>query len=251
EWLSHQVPHRESRVKGSVGVLEDHLDPAPHLAHPGVGEGWEIHSVEFHQAAVGVGEAHDAGRRRRFAAARLPHEPERLAAEQLEGDIVQDWVLVPLPNSFGVGLVELLHPKQRGGVGDAHAGTPSGSLAKWQRTTAPLDKVRGSGLSMAQRFWSRPIGHRGAKGQPGSSSERSGGDPGMAGKAPRRAVAGSMTQSRRALEYGGPGAANNASVVVDSTNRPAYMTLTLSQSSSTIPRLWEIITKAFPRSSQI
>src|SRR4029453_3247964 len=100
EWLSHQVPHRESRVKGSVGVLEDHLDPAPHLAHPGFGEGGETYAVEFDQAAFGVGEAHDAGRRRRFAAARLPHEPERLAAEQLEGDIVQIFFFWPLPISF-------------------------------------------------------------------------------------------------------------------------------------------------------
>ena len=73
----------------------------------------------------------------------------------------------------------------------------------------------------------------------------------MAGSAPRRAVAGSMTQSSRAFEYGWPGEANNASVLVHSTKRPAYMTLTLSQSSSTMPRLWVISTSALPRSSQI
>ena len=73
----------------------------------------------------------------------------------------------------------------------------------------------------------------------------------MAGNAPRLAVAGSMTQSSNAFEYGWAGVPKRDRVLLDSTNRPAYMTLTLSQSSSTIPRLWVIITNALPRSSQI
>ncbi len=77
-----------ARVQRRVRVLEDHL----HLAaqrHERAARGVrDVRAAEAHGAARRLEQAHDRPRQRRLAAARLADEPQRLALDEREGDVV-------------------------------------------------------------------------------------------------------------------------------------------------------------------
>src|SRR4051794_13702896 len=79
---------RHPRVERRVRVLEDHLEPAPELAQLAALDVRDVLAVERDRAAGRLVEAHDRAARRALAAARLAHEPQRLALAEREGDAV-------------------------------------------------------------------------------------------------------------------------------------------------------------------
>ena len=76
---------RPGGVERGVGVLEDHLDGAQHLASLRFEHALAQHEVaEAQLAAVGGQQTGDAVGERRLAAARLADQPEDLAGADLE-----------------------------------------------------------------------------------------------------------------------------------------------------------------------
>jgi hypothetical protein len=79
---------RVPRVQRAVGVLEDHLDLLAQRKHLALGELGHVLALEDHLAGGRVVEPGDDPARRRLAAPRLAHQPERSAAGHGERDAV-------------------------------------------------------------------------------------------------------------------------------------------------------------------
>src|SRR5439155_24074957 len=88
ERLADDLSHRHARVQGAVRILEDHLDLATDGPQLGLVQRRQIAALEHHTPARRPLELQDATARRRLAAARLAHQPERLAAMERERDAV-------------------------------------------------------------------------------------------------------------------------------------------------------------------
>src|SRR5450756_2204095 len=84
EGLLHDAAHGHPRIEACVRVLEDHLHPAPHPPQRLALERRQLRAVEGDRACRGPVEADDRAPGGALAAARLPDEPERLAAPQRE-----------------------------------------------------------------------------------------------------------------------------------------------------------------------
>src|SRR5262249_58868046 len=78
------LPDGHARIERAVGILEDHLHLATNRAERVVVEGREIPPLKHDLAAGRPLELQDTAARRRLAASGLTHEPERLAAPDLE-----------------------------------------------------------------------------------------------------------------------------------------------------------------------
>src|SRR6185295_17508898 len=83
--LAYDRAHRHPWVEGSVGILEDDLHPAPVPAQLVTLEREEIDAVEADRAGRRVAQPDHRPADRALAAARLTHEPERLAPADLDG----------------------------------------------------------------------------------------------------------------------------------------------------------------------
>jgi hypothetical protein len=88
EGLTDDVAHGHARIERCVGVLEDHLHPAAHLAHLLAAERRELGAVELHRPRGRLVKLEDRASGRRLAAARLAHETQRLALLHEEVDAV-------------------------------------------------------------------------------------------------------------------------------------------------------------------
>ena len=86
--LGQHRADRHPRVQRRVRVLEDHLHPAAHLAQRIPLQGGHVHPVELDPTVRGVHQPDHGSSERRLAAAGLPHQPERLAALDVERDAV-------------------------------------------------------------------------------------------------------------------------------------------------------------------
>ena len=91
--LSDLIPDPVDRVPRVHGALEHHRDRLPPaLAHGVFVEGEEVFAVEADLAGVVAGvvgrQAHQRHRNGSLAAARLPHQAQRLALMQREADIL-------------------------------------------------------------------------------------------------------------------------------------------------------------------
>ena len=82
------APTRHARIEAGEGILEDHLDAAAHAAQTRRVEAQHVVAVEADAAAVRLDEADDRAAGRRFAAAGFADERQRLALEEIEGDIL-------------------------------------------------------------------------------------------------------------------------------------------------------------------
>ena len=168
----------------------------------------------------------------RLAAARLPHERERLAARHREGHAV-DRVhhasgacrkcLTTSSTSSRSVTAPRLGRRPRDGPAPAHA---SGGTAARHR----------SSRKGAARMERAPLGSApgGSAGSPGCGARRA------------AALAAVGTDASRPRVYGCRGEANTSSTVPSSTTRPAYITTTRSAWPATTPRSWVTSRTASP-----
>ena len=117
EGLADDRAHRHAGVQRRVGVLEDDLHVAPQVAQRALVEGGDVLVLEPHLARGGLDEAEDAAAGGGLAAARLAHEAERLALQDLHGDVVHrvdagDFAREEAP-ADGEVLLEILDSKER------------------------------------------------------------------------------------------------------------------------------------------
>jgi hypothetical protein len=88
ERLGDDRAHGHARVERRIRILEDHLHLAPHLAHGLTLQRGEVGAVEVHMAGRRAVELQDSPAGGRLAAARLAHQPQRLALAHEEVDAV-------------------------------------------------------------------------------------------------------------------------------------------------------------------
>ena len=86
--LGDDVADRHARVQRGVGVLEDHLQVAAHLAHLATVELRQVLALEDHLAGGRLVELQDGATGRGLAATGLAHQTERLTLLDVEGDAV-------------------------------------------------------------------------------------------------------------------------------------------------------------------
>src|SRR5690606_27980603 len=275
--LGDRVADRGPGVERRVGVLEDDLHlPAQggELATAGPAD---VDAVEEHGALVGREQAEEQAAERRLAAARLPHQPEDLAGEDVEVDAVDGpYVADDLAEGAapdGEGLDEAAGRHERrpllpvppgrrgadaGGALGAHrrptstgtSGTAStASLCRKHRTLWPGSTSTSAGSASVHcvRPCSTRALHRGANRHATGRSTRLGTRPGMTARRSRRWPM-TGTEPMRPCVYGCFGSRNSGRVGASSTICPAYMTATRSQISATIPRSWVMSTTLVPRS---
>ena len=202
--------------------------------------------------------------KRRLAAARLAHQPERLARQQSRLTSSTACTRATSRCSTPPRDREVLGPRGRARSGRRRAGsltpTPPGSGHRHGALgRAPRRPAGGSGRGAlgdrgrraraARRSGRTRVAQRGRKRQPGGGSSSEGGAPGIA--VSRRGLA----RSSRGIDpsspqvYGCCGVAEQlARPCPYSTTRPAYITATRSAISATTPRSWVISTTAEPNS---
>jgi hypothetical protein len=118
ERLADDAPHGLARIQGSERVLEDHLHLAPDLPQALALEIGDLLPVEEDPAIGRVVQPHDDASQRGLAAARLPHQADRLARVDLEVDAIHGVDLADLAlneDAPGDGevLLQPLDPDQR------------------------------------------------------------------------------------------------------------------------------------------
>src|SRR4029079_9181939 len=86
--LGYRGPDGHPGIERAVGVLEDDLHPAPQPAKRRFLQGENVVALEHRRAGGRLLQTEDRSADRGFPAARLPHERQRLAAGDLEGDSV-------------------------------------------------------------------------------------------------------------------------------------------------------------------
>jgi hypothetical protein len=86
--LAYDPPHAVAGVERRERVLEDHLHPPAQDAELALAEPRDVGPVEHDAPARRVVEPQDRAADRRLAAAGLSDEPQRLAAANLEADVV-------------------------------------------------------------------------------------------------------------------------------------------------------------------
>src|SRR5439155_24754244 len=88
ERVSDRLLDRHRRVERRVRVLEDDLHPAPELAQLALGHVRDLLSLEDDASLARLHEPEQRSAERRLSTPRLTHEPEHLAATELERDVV-------------------------------------------------------------------------------------------------------------------------------------------------------------------
>ena len=84
-----RLADRALRIQCRVGVLEHHLQPAPHVALALGRAAFQFVAVEADRAIRGFDEADDQARERRLAAAALADNRQRLVGRELKADAVE------------------------------------------------------------------------------------------------------------------------------------------------------------------
>src|SRR5207237_2169163 len=79
ERFANDVADGHSWIQRRVGILEDHLHAAAHLAHVLATKPRQLDPVELHLAGRRLVELEDRASGGRLTASRLAHEAERLA----------------------------------------------------------------------------------------------------------------------------------------------------------------------------
>src|SRR5215212_5841708 len=159
--LDELIAHPVERVEARQRVLKDHADAlAPDLAHLIGRESVDPRAREpdlaARDAARRIDEADNGGPRHGFAGARLAHDPEHLAAGDVEGDAVDRGERAATGHEFNLQLAD-------GQNGWRH-GMSNGFMAtgQWLRHIPPSVTEReppGSAPSLAlrregaQRLW--------------------------------------------------------------------------------------------------
>ncbi len=195
ERLADDVADRHAGVERGVGVLEDHLDVAPHRLQRPAGQPGDVLALVADLARGGPLQVHQHPGHRRLAAAGLADDAQRLAPVQVEGDAVDrlDGADLP-PEQDALGEREVLdqaadlqdrlgrplvrRPALRRGPRRhprAPSRSPRHSCQKWQALARPGSTSYSGGTSVRQT--SRAIGQRGLKAQPGGMRCRFGGRP--------------------------------------------------------------------------
>ena len=87
--------HRGARIERGERLLEHHLEARPQQPQRFAARGEQVAAVEADRAAIGLDEPHDDAGKRRLAAARRPDQRQRLAARQIERDVVERRDLAP------------------------------------------------------------------------------------------------------------------------------------------------------------
>ena len=88
EGLADDRAHRHARVQRRVGVLEDDLHVSPEVAERPLVESRHVLTLEGDLARGRLDEAEDAAASGGLAAARLAHQPQRLALEDAERHVI-------------------------------------------------------------------------------------------------------------------------------------------------------------------
>src|SRR5215210_1937815 len=262
--LTDHPPDRVARVQRRVRILEDHLHPAPERAQLALVERRDVLAVEGDPSGGRLVQAEDCAADGRLPAARLAHEPERLAALDVERDAVDrlDVADVPVEDEPALDREPDLDVVERdqGAVSAplrGHAGfaVVPGVFAVLPHlaTAASRDfchSSAGTGLKQATlwpgsicssggtswRDCSTSKRHRGANGQACGAYSMSRGAPSIGWSAVFRAASRRGTLWSRPSVYGWRGRAKTCSALPVSMNMPAYITLTRSHMPATTPR---------------
>src|SRR5438034_6764665 len=88
EWLPNDAANGHSRIERCIGVLEDDLHLAPHVAQVFAADLGQLPPHEPDRARCRLDELEDAVAGRRLARTGLAHETERLPLRDLEADSV-------------------------------------------------------------------------------------------------------------------------------------------------------------------
>ena len=127
--LDERTPDREARVQARIRVLEHDLDAPAHRLALAVGELQDVAAVEDHLAAGGLVQPQQRQAHRRLARPRLADHPQRVAAPELEVDILHRLELAlaeqPLLDEEALGQRAHLQHDRRSrvlGLGDGAAG---------------------------------------------------------------------------------------------------------------------------------
>ncbi len=88
ECLSQGGKYAETRIQGSVGVLEYHLEIQPAAAHLTRRQGRQLGAIQHNATAGDRLQLHDGAGKSRFATAALPHQPQDTTPGDRERDIV-------------------------------------------------------------------------------------------------------------------------------------------------------------------
>ena len=144
ERLADDRAHRLARVQRRVGVLEDHLHVAPQRLELGARRVRDVVALVDDLAAGGLQQPRQQPRGGRLAAARLPHEAEGLALEDVEGDAVDgahgaDLLLQDDPLAQREVLLEVMDLDELGGAVGAHGVASSDSV--WVPSTPGTTSV--------------------------------------------------------------------------------------------------------------
>ena len=107
--FSNRVTHSHSWIERSVGVLENHLQPAPSFSHFGVRHGGDVSAFEKNFAIGRMDEPHDRPAEGAFAASAFTNEPDGLARSESERDSIHgvDVFLGAAKDAFTNGKMDL------------------------------------------------------------------------------------------------------------------------------------------------
>ena len=122
--LADDRPHGQARIERSVRVLEDDLHVAPQRAQRIAVHARDVGALEHHLAGGRLDQAQDAAAGRRFAAARLAHQPQGLALADVEAHAVDGMHAVDLPREDAARHREVLLEFADGEQGLVGHGTP-------------------------------------------------------------------------------------------------------------------------------
>ena len=106
--LPDDIHDRHSGVQGSVGVLEDHLDPLPVGEQLGSGQVADVVPVIDDLSVGGLIEPGDGAAQGTLAAARLSHQAKGLVAQNVETDMVHRLDHLLLTAQKALGLIKIL-----------------------------------------------------------------------------------------------------------------------------------------------
>ena len=206
------------RVERGVGVLEHHDRAPPQRAQGRLRHGRDVGAVELHGAAGGFHQPQQGVAEGGLAAPGLPHQPQRLAAPDLQVDAVDRAAPHPPAGGAGPSSGGEVHLQTAGPHEHVAHSPTSWTSGPWNVAarcgTEPDPATRTSGgCSVAQRS-SRAPGSAGGTRSPAGGRWARGGVPGIAtrsGASP--AVSCSVGQRRPAARAcrGGRGASNTSS----------------------------------------
>src|SRR4029077_5279779 len=122
--LADDRRHREPRIERRIGVLEDDLHVAAQSPQRLAVEAGDIGALEPDLAGTGLDQPQDAAAGRRLAAARLAHQPERLAGGDVKAHAVDGMDALDLAREYPAlhreVLAQVAHRQERIGAHSTH-----------------------------------------------------------------------------------------------------------------------------------